>query len=65
MEMIETGLARDNDNRTDNSSKRIDVYDTIVCPHCNKEVRLIRYGGGWVGSCCNRVVYNSQTLPDY
>jgi hypothetical protein len=63
MEVIENELISNNDFLTDNNSKKLDDYVTIVCPYCNKEVKLINYGRGWVGSCCNRIVYNSQKLP--
>lgn len=37
----------------------------IKCPHCGKEIELIEYGNGWLGVCCDRVVYNSQLPPDH
>ena len=36
----------------------------VVCPECNKMVRVIPFGEGWVGICCNKVVYNGKTPPD-
>jgi len=35
----------------------------VVCPLCNKKVVLVSYGGGWIGVCCDRIVYNSNRLP--
>jgi hypothetical protein len=35
----------------------------IECPDCGKETIPIRYGKGWVGVCCNRVVFSSRQLP--
>lgn len=36
----------------------------IVCPNCGKSVNIISFGSGWVGTCCGRVLYNSDKLPD-
>jgi len=36
---------------------------TILCPHCGNSVTLVSFGGGWVGTCCGRIVYNKNTLP--
>jgi hypothetical protein len=33
------------------------------CSKCGKEVVPIRFGAGWVGGCCGKVLYNSKTLP--
>lgn len=30
------------------------------CPFCNKVVDLKKYGHGWVGFCCDRIVYNDS-----
>ncbi len=35
----------------------------IACPYCGKDVKLISFGSGWVGTCCGKVVYNSDRLP--
>jgi hypothetical protein len=35
----------------------------IICPHCSREVELVKYGDGWVGSCCDRLVYNASHPP--
>lgn len=37
---------------------------SIICPHCGEEVKLIPFGGGWVGICCGKIVYNSRKLPE-
>gem|GEM_PF-1375920 len=37
---------------------------TVTCPKCGKTVKLISFGYGWVGICCNSVVYNSDKLPE-
>ena len=36
--------------------------DTIKCPLCGKAVMIITYGGGRIGSCCDRLVYNGKPL---
>jgi len=33
---------------------------TIVCYVCKKEVEVMRFGNGFVGICCNKVMYNSM-----
>jgi len=35
----------------------------IICPRCSREVEVINYGNGWVGGCCNEIVYNSPEPP--
>ena len=37
--------------------------DTIKCAFCGNKVKLIRFGDGWVGECCDRIAYNSRKLP--
>jgi hypothetical protein len=37
----------------------------IVCYICKKEVRLVRFGSGFVGTCCNYIMYNSAIEPDF
>jgi hypothetical protein len=32
--------------------------DDQSCPLCGKKVKLIRFGGGWIGMCCNKIFYN-------
>ncbi|MCX5810214.1 MAG: hypothetical protein NTX36_12735 [Proteobacteria bacterium] len=64
METVKAIFPQSNDDHTNNDRKRANV-ETITCPHCSKSVKLVRYGNGWVGTCCDRVVYNSQTLPPY
>ncbi len=36
----------------------------VICPHCGKEVTVIRYGNAWVAACCDRIVYNNDQLPE-
>jgi len=36
---------------------------TIKCPFCGGEVKLVSYGDGWIGLCCDKIVYNSSRLP--
>ena len=35
----------------------------IFCYICKKEVELVTFGNGLVGTCCNRVLYNSEDMP--
>lgn len=37
----------------------------VVCYICKKEVHLVRFGSGFVGTCCNGVVYNSIIKPQF
>ncbi|MBA4418781.1 MAG: hypothetical protein C0392_12865 [Syntrophus sp. (in: bacteria)] len=37
----------------------------IKCPYCGKKVKPIQYGNGWIGLCCDNIVYNSPNLPEY
>jgi len=37
----------------------------IVCTICKKEVHLVSFGGGFVGTCCNRVLYNAAIKPQF
>ena len=32
----------------------------IICSYCGKEVRIINYGAGYLGDCCNMVIYNED-----
>ena len=59
-ETIEAVFSPLNDDRT--NRKRANA-ETITCPYCSKSVTLVSYGGGWVGTCYDRVVYNSHQLP--
>ncbi len=34
--------------------------DSVRCPRCGKEIRLIRYGYGWIGNCCDTIVNNRE-----
>jgi hypothetical protein len=38
--------------------------DVIICVFCGKEVKLIRFGDGWVGQCCDKIIYNNKELPE-
>lgn len=58
----EAVFSQSNDDHTNNDRKS-ENSGTIICPHCNKSVTLVSYGGGWVGTCCGKILYNSQTLP--
>ena len=31
----------------------------VVCYICKEEVKLMRFGAGYVGICCDKVLYNS------
>ncbi len=37
--------------------------DTVKCPECKKEAKLISYGGGYVAECCGKLIYNSKKKP--
>ncbi|HUH67299.1 MAG TPA: hypothetical protein VLZ07_12785 [Syntrophales bacterium] len=37
----------------------------IFCHICKKEVELVIFGNGLVGTCCNRVMYNSEDKPRF
>lgn len=37
---------------------RFDMED-YRCPHCGRPVKILKYGHGWVGMCCDRIVYNA------
>jgi predicted amidophosphoribosyltransferase len=36
----------------------------IFCPHCDKEIKPIEYGNGWLWVCCGKVVHNSSCLDE-
>jgi ribosomal protein S27AE len=36
--------------------------NTIICPLCGRGVILVQFGDGWVGVCCNEIIYNSLEL---
>ncbi len=44
-------------------SKEGKIMDGLRCPICGKEVHLISFGSGWVGVCCNKLVYNRREFP--
>ena len=35
----------------------------IFCHICKKEVELVIFGNGLVGTCCDTVLYNSEDKP--
>jgi len=36
----------------------------ITCTKCKKEIKLISFGNGMVGSCCDRIQFNkSENSP--
>jgi hypothetical protein len=37
----------------------------VVCDICKKEVRLIIFGNGLVGACCDTVLYNSADKSQF
>lgn len=37
----------------------------IVCDICLQEVEVIRFGTGFVGVCCNKVLYNDEDKPEF
>ena len=34
------------------------------CPYCGGDVEPVRFGEGWVGICCGRILYNSRRAPE-
>ncbi len=36
----------------------------IFCPQCEKEIKPIEYGNGWLWVCCGKVVHNSSRLDE-
>jgi len=37
----------------------------VVCDICKKEVKLIIFGNGLVGVCCDKVLYNSADKSQF
>jgi len=37
----------------------------IVCYICKEEVELMSFGAGYVGVCCNKVLYNSADKSQF
>ena len=35
----------------------------MTCPICKKDVELILYGNGWIGVCCEKLIYNAVHPP--
>jgi hypothetical protein len=50
-------------NQPNDGRERKGTPDTIPCPRCGKEVVLSHYGTGWVGLCCDNIIYNSSKSP--
>ena len=48
--------------RTSNGGERIMA---IVCDICSEEVEIISFGTGFVGVCCNEVLYNDEDKPQF
>ncbi|MCX5812837.1 MAG: hypothetical protein NT178_09885 [Proteobacteria bacterium] len=61
METIETVFSPLKDDHS-NDRERANA-GTITCPYCSRNVTLVSYGDGWVGTCCDRVVFNNNQLP--
>jgi hypothetical protein len=40
------------------------MVNQIICPRCNKEIKPIEYGNGWLWVCCGKVVHNSSRLDE-
>jgi len=51
------------DNRQTDKDSRKSHTAAIKCPHCHNRAELISFGEGWVGVCCNQLVYNQKNLP--
>jgi hypothetical protein len=37
----------------------------LVCPKCNKEVKIISFGDGLIGICCDRILYDKKNEDQY
>jgi hypothetical protein len=35
----------------------------LICPKCQKEVKIIKFGGGYIAHCCGRILYNEEVRP--
>ena len=35
----------------------------VICPFCSCSVDIMRFGDGWVGICCDKIIFNSELLP--
>ena len=38
--------------------------DKVFCTLCNNEVKPEKFGGGWVGICCDKVVFSYSDQPE-
>jgi hypothetical protein len=39
------------------------VANKVICPICSYPVNIIKFGNGWLGTCCNKICYNSPMPP--
>jgi hypothetical protein len=40
------------------------MYQTnITCPICYSNINIKKFGDGWIGICCDEIIYNSDQLP--
>jgi hypothetical protein len=37
----------------------------IICPSCDREIKVIPYGDGWLGMCCGKIIFNSKWPPSH
>jgi hypothetical protein len=37
----------------------------LVCNICKKEVHLMSFGNGFVGACCNKILYSSADKSQF
>ena len=35
----------------------------VICPFCSRPVDIKKFGYGWVGTCCHKIIYNSDRSP--
>lgn len=59
---MENRASNNQDDYNTNKMKQA-ISRTFLCPYCGNSVTLVSYGSGWVGTCCGRIVYNSNQLP--
>jgi hypothetical protein len=38
---------------------------TIICPTCKREVKLISFGNGLIGLCCDKILYNKYEYSPF
>jgi hypothetical protein len=39
------------------------MIPSYLCPYCGRKVKIIKFGSGWIGICCSRIVYNESVFP--